>query len=418
MLWERYTERARKVILQAEDWAIRLNTPYISPEHILLGLLENEDPLTLQILERLGVNIQRLKAELESQLRAQAPAQRFVGSPTLTSSAKQVLIHAADEVRSMGSSHIDTVHLLLGLLKEKQGLAAKLLAQFRVHYEDVQRIVFELKETGKAIPTLEKFAEDWTQKAIAGEFRPVNFWQKERTQFIVSLMRKERPNLLLLGNLKTAVLLVQQLACELVQKATQVPERKLPTLLLRLKWDALQSEEAMFKFLDKIRPLEPKPVLFVGTIDEIAKWSSLLIAVIQQRVFPTLVIATLEQWNEFQHRYPSLAVTFAVIPISEPDEKQTLEWLKAHAEVYSRFCNVTVDESALPAILQLAKERFAEKPLLVTAKSLLNLVCVFALLVKLPKSNVTVETVSQFAELLYDIMLHMDDIINFLRDSR
>ena len=114
MLWERYTERARKVMLHAEDWAIRLRSPYISSEHILLGLLEEEDTLAVQILERLGVDIHRLRAELESQLRAQAPAHPPVGSPTLTSPAKQVLIRAADEARSMNDSHIDTAHLLLG----------------------------------------------------------------------------------------------------------------------------------------------------------------------------------------------------------------------------------------------------------------------------------------------------------------
>jgi ATP-dependent Clp protease ATP-binding subunit ClpC len=73
MLWERYTERARKVMLHAEDWAIKLRSPFISSEHILLGLLEEEDTLAVQMLERLGVNIRKMKSELESQLKAQAP---------------------------------------------------------------------------------------------------------------------------------------------------------------------------------------------------------------------------------------------------------------------------------------------------------------------------------------------------------
>lgn len=403
MHWERYTKQARQVMLHAEDWAIRLNSLNISPEHILLGLLENGDTLAFQILERLGVDIQGLKAELESQLRTQASAHSPIGSPTLTSSAKQVLVRAVNEARSMGHSHIDTEHLLLGLLKEGQGLAAKSLAQFGVRYEDVRRAVTEqrvVKETEKTTMMKEevrKFAEDWTQKAIAGEFRPVNFWQKERTQFIVSLMRKERPNLLLLGNLETATLLVQQLACELVQQTTQFLGRKLPNLLLRLKWDELQLEEARQRFLQKLHSLEPKPVLFVGMIDEIAQWPDLLIAIAQRSEL--LAIASSGQWDEFKRRYFPFATTFTVIPVSEPDEGQTLEWLKAHAEVYSRFHDVTVDESALTAIVQLAKERFAEKPLLATAKSLLDSVCAFAS-AKLSKPIVTAETVFQFAELL------------------
>ena len=67
MLWERYTERARKVMLHAEDWAIRLRSSYISPEHILLGLLEEKDTLAVQMLERLGVDVHKMKSELENQ---------------------------------------------------------------------------------------------------------------------------------------------------------------------------------------------------------------------------------------------------------------------------------------------------------------------------------------------------------------
>jgi ATP-dependent Clp protease ATP-binding subunit ClpC len=134
MLWERYTERARKVMLHAEDWAIRLRSPFISSEHILLGLLEEEDTLAVQMLERLGVDIRKMKSELESQLKAQAPAHPLIGSPTLTAPAKRVLIRAADEARSMNDIHLDTAHLLLGLLKEREGLAAKVLAKYGVCY--------------------------------------------------------------------------------------------------------------------------------------------------------------------------------------------------------------------------------------------------------------------------------------------
>jgi len=145
MFWERYTERARKAMLHAEDWAIRLRSPYISPEYILLGLLEEKDTLAFQILERLGVDVHKMKSELENQLREQAPSHPPIGSPTLTAPAKQVLIRAADEARSMNDSHIDTVHLLFGLLKEKQGLAAEILAKYNVRYEEVRKRLHELR---------------------------------------------------------------------------------------------------------------------------------------------------------------------------------------------------------------------------------------------------------------------------------
>lgn len=218
MLWERYTERQVKAMLHAEDWAIRLRSPHISPEHILLGLLEEKDTLAVQMLERLGVDVHKMKSELENQLKAQAPAHPPFGSPTLTAPAKQVLIHVADEAKSLGDSHIDTGHLLLALLREKQGLAAKILAKYNVRYEDVRKRLHELREEVQSItkPTkppefpseplkVSEFVEDLTAKAAEGEFRPVSLWQRERERFVVALSRKEVPNILLLGNFETAL---------------------------------------------------------------------------------------------------------------------------------------------------------------------------------------------------------------------
>lgn len=401
MLWERYTERARKVMLHAEDWAKRLCSPYISTEHILLGLLEEKDTVACEILRKLGVDINKLSAELENELRKQTPKRPPSGQPVLISSAKQALIWAADEARSMGDSHIDTGHLLLGLLREKKDLTAKFWTRYGVRYEDVRRLLLRLKEEGTMLE-LEQFAEDWTQKAAAGEFRPVNFWQKERTQFVIALMRKERPNLLLVGNPETATLLVQQLACELLQRTSQTSARLMPSRLLRLKWSTLQSSEMMREFLTKLRLLEPKPIVFVGTTEDIAQMSDSLIAIVRQGELPIIAIATSEQWDEFRRRFPSLAVTFALIFVSEPDETQTLEWLKVHSEVYALFHEVTVDESALPAIVQLAKKHFPEKPLLPTAKNLLDEVCAFSK-VHLAQTAVNEETVQKFSEFLFGL---------------
>ncbi|MFN3422571.1 MAG: Clp protease N-terminal domain-containing protein [Armatimonadota bacterium] len=399
MQWMRYTENARRVMLHAEDWAFRLSAPYISTEHILLGLLEERDNTACQILQKLGVDISRLSAELESELRERTPKRPPLSQPMLTSSAKQVLIKAADEAISMGEYHIDTSHLLLGLFWERQGLAVKFLTRFGVRYEDVRQHLPGLKEKETA-PELEQFAEDWTKKAAAGEFRPVNFWQRERVQFVVALMRKERPNLLLVGNFEISTLLVQQLACELLQRTSQSSARLMPNRLLRLKWGTLRSSEMTQEFLTKVSLLKPKPILFVGTTEEIAQMPNSLITIVRQGELPIIAIATSEQWDEFQRRFPSLAATFAVIFVSEPDETQTLEWLKVHAEVYALFHEVTVDESALPAIVQLVKKHFAEKPLLPMAKNLLDEVCAFSK-TYLAQTMVNGEAVKKFSEFLF-----------------
>jgi ATP-dependent Clp protease ATP-binding subunit ClpC len=395
MLWERYVERARKVMLHAEDWAIRLRSPHISPEHILLGLLEEEDTLAVKILEHLGVNIHNMKAELEVYLKSQMPAHPPAGSPTLTSPAKQVLIRAADEAKSMGDNYIDTTHLLLGLLKEKQGLAAKILAKYNVRYEDVRKRLYELKKEEalrKRKPIVPETTEDLTEKAIKGEFYPVSFWQRERERFVATLLRKEVPNILLLGNFETALLLVQQFACDLVNNPFLQGRR-----LLRLDWTKLQTDEQVMESLNELRKLDVKPLLFVGTVDDIFYWSEVMLAAVQSRLMPVLAVATPKQWEDFQNRYPAAASTFVVITVNEPNDEQTLEWLKVHKSAYESFHEVVVNDEALVAVLNLAKERFANLPLLATAKNLLDEVCAYT---KVKASKLPPEVQGVTAEIL------------------
>ncbi|MFA0782162.1 Clp protease N-terminal domain-containing protein [Fervidibacter sacchari] len=396
MLWERYTERARKAMLHAEDWAIRLRSTHISPEHILLGLLEEEDTLAVQILEHLGVDVHKMKSELENQLKAQAPAHPPVGSPALNAPAKQVLIHVADEARSLGDSHIDTGHLLLALLRERQGLAAKILAKYNVRYEDVRKRLYELK-LKEALrkqkkPVAPETTEDLTERAIKGEFRPVSFWQRERERFVVALSRKEVPNILLLGNPETALLLAQQFACDLVNNPF-LQERR----LLRLDWTKLQSDAQVMSLLAELTKQDVKPLLFVGTVDDIFHWSDVMLAAVQNRLMPVLAVATPKQWEDFQSRYPAVASTFVVITIDEPDEEKTLEWLKVHKSVYESFHQVMVDDEALVAVMNLAKERFANLPLLATARNLLDEVCAYT---KVKASKLPPEVQGITAEIL------------------
>ena len=357
MFWERYTERARKAMLHAEDWAIRLRSPYISPEYILLGLLEEKDTLAFQILERLGVDVHKMKSELENQLREQAPAHPPIGSPTLTAPAKRVLIRAADEAKLMNDSHIDTAHLLLALLKEKQGLAAEILAKYNVRYEDVRKRLYELKlkeALRKRKPVAPETTEDLTEKALKGEFLPVGFWQRERERFVVALLRKEVPNILLLGNFETALLLVQQFACDLVNNPL-LQERR----LLRLDWTKLQTDEQVMRLLNELGKQDVKPLLFVGTVDDIFHWSEAMLAAVQSRLIPVSAVATPKQWEDFQNHYPVAASTFVVITVDEPNEEQTLDWLKVHKSVYESFHEVTVDDETFVAVMNLEKERFA-----------------------------------------------------------
>jgi len=148
--------------------------------------------------------------------------------------------------------------------------------------------------------------------------------------------------------------------------------------MLRLDWTKLQSDAQVMELLAELTKWDVKPLLFVGTVDDIFYWSDVMLAAVQSRLMPVLAVATPKQWEEFQNRYPVAASTFVAITVDEPNEEQTLEWLKVHKSVYESFHEVTVDDETFVAVMNLAKERFANLPLLATAKNLLDEVCAYA----------------------------------------
>ncbi len=124
---------------------------------------------------------------------------------------------------------------------------------------------------------------------------------------------------------------------------------------LRLDWTKLQLEALVIQLLEEVRKVERKPLLFVGTVDDIVYWSDVMLAAVQQRTAPAIAIAEPMQWEDFKKQYPAAASTFTIIAVSEPDEGQTLEWLNAHKPVYADAYFVTIDDDALTAIVELAK---------------------------------------------------------------
>src|SRR6266404_3306886 len=144
-MWQRFTERARRVVFFAQEEAGRLGENYVSTEHLLLGLLRENDSVAARILDRLGVPLGRIRSDIERQV---TRGHGNLGQDMqLTPRAKRVIDLAYDEARNLNNNYIGTEHLLLGLIREGDGLAGRVLAKLGVELEKARREVMALQDT-------------------------------------------------------------------------------------------------------------------------------------------------------------------------------------------------------------------------------------------------------------------------------
>src|SRR5579884_2936981 len=211
-MWQRFTERARKVVFYAQEEAQKFGEGYVSTEHLLLGLVRESDSVAARVLEKLSVSLNRIRAEVEKQLpRGDArPSQDM----TLTPRAKRVIDLAYDEARNLNNNYIGTEHLLLGLIREGDGLAGRVLAKLGVELENARRQVMALQDTeaqpksgGRSAShggstktqTLDEFGRDLTELARDGKLDPVVGRQSEIERVMQILCRRTKNNPCLIG---------------------------------------------------------------------------------------------------------------------------------------------------------------------------------------------------------------------------
>ena len=213
-MWQRFTERARKVVFYAQEEAQKFGEGYVSTEHLLLGLVREADSVAARVLDKLGVSLNRVRAEVEKQLpRGDARPNQDM---TLTPRAKRVIDLAYDEARNLNNNYIGTEHLLLGLIREGDGLAGRVLAKLGVELEKARREVMGLQDndtqqksssgsrssssssttSGAATKTqtLDEFGRDLTELAREGKLDPVVGRQNEIERVMQILCRRTKNN--------------------------------------------------------------------------------------------------------------------------------------------------------------------------------------------------------------------------------
>jgi len=383
MQWERFSERALKALLKAKEWAVKLNSQQISPEHLLMGLIEDREAIAAQLLEECGVDLEQLQEQLSIQT---APAvEARTEQPPMNPSLQRILRRAENEAQIIGDEHIDTAHLLLSLLRERTAKVTKLLFRQGVRYEEVRRRLYRMKaeELGEvpAITLPESFVIDLTEKVLSDEVRPVQFWREERDAIKRILLRREQRNPVLLGDYETASLLVLQFAYDL--QFGSLPEELSGRRVIAINWAGIwlhrrDVNNTLVELLTEMQRVEPPPILFIGDLNELQNCENALLKAIHQGYAQAIAVATLEIWTDFLREFPSVAAAFAAVSVSEPNETFALEWLEAHKGVFEEFHRVEVMDSALMATVHLARLNFPNRPLLATAKNLLDEACAHA----------------------------------------
>ncbi|MCM8799262.1 MAG: ATP-dependent Clp protease ATP-binding subunit [Candidatus Omnitrophica bacterium] len=377
-MFNRFTERARKVIILAKEEARRFNHDYIGTEHILLGLIREGEGVAAAVLQKLGLNLQNIRLEVEKLVQP-GPATQILGDIPFTPRAKKALELAAEEARALGHNYIGTEHILLGLIREGEGVASQVLLNLGLDLETVRNEVMNLlgsalpgfgqTQTKTKTPALDAFGRDLTALAREGKLDPVIDRKNEIERVIQILSRRTKNNPVLLGEAgvgKTAI--VEGLAQAIV--AGNVPEvlrnKRIVILDLALMVAGTkyrgQFEERIKAVMEEIKRShdiiifidELHTLVGAGAAEGAIDASNILKPALSRGEIQCIGATTLDEYRKYIEKDAALERRFQTIMVEPPSVEQTIEILKGLKEKYESHHKVIYKEEALEAAAKLS----------------------------------------------------------------
>ncbi len=393
-MFERFTDRARRVVVLAQEEARLLNHNYIGTEHILLGLIHEGEGVAAKALESLGISLEAVRAQVEEIIGhgGSAPS----GHIPFTPRAKKVLELSLREALQLGHNYIGTEHILLGLIREGEGVAAQVLVKLGADLSRVRQQVIQLlsgyaggKEgatqgsgPGESAPSgslvLDQFGRNLTQLAREKKLDPVIGRSKEIERVMQVLSRRTKNNPVLIGEPgvgKTAI--VEGLASDIVEG--DVPETLVGKQLYTLDLGALVAgsryrgdfEERLKKVLKEIRT-RGDIILFIdelhtlvgaGAAEGAIDAASILKPMLARGELQTIGATTLDEYRKHLEKDAALERRFQPIKVEEPSVPHTIEILKGLRERYESHHRVTITDQAIVAAANLADRYISDRHL-------------------------------------------------------
>ncbi|BCW99920.1 MAG: ATP-dependent Clp protease ATP-binding subunit ClpC [Armatimonadota bacterium] len=383
-MWQRFTERARRVVFFAQEEANRLGENYVSTEHLLLGLVRENDSVAARILDRLGVSLSRIRAEVERQV--SRGDGRLGQDMQLTPRAKRVIDLAYDEARQLNNNYIGTEHLLLGLIREGDGLAGRVLQKLGVDLERTRREVMNLQDTDTALsatrarsrtPTLDEFGRDLTELARADKLDPVIGRQTEIERVIQILSRRTKNNPCLIGEPgvgKTAIAegLAQRIASGDIPemlKDRRIVALDLPGLVAGTKYRG-EFEERMKRVIDEVRKASGEVILFVdelhtlvgaGAAEGAIDASNIMKPALARGELQCIGATTMDEFRKYIERDAALERRFQPVQVREPSVEECIEILRGLVSRYEEHHGIRIEDAALTAAARLADRYISDR---------------------------------------------------------
>ncbi|AYA74078.1 ATP-dependent Clp protease ATP-binding subunit ClpC [Bacillus sp. Y1] len=385
MMFGRFTERAQKVLALAQEEAIRLGHNNIGTEHILLGLVREGEGIAAKALYALGLGSEKIQKEVENLIgRGQDASQTIHYTPR----AKKVIELSMDEARKLGHSYVGTEHILLGLIREGEGVAARVLNNLGVSLNKARQQVLQLLGSSESsnhqggtaasanTPTLDSLARDLTAIAREGSLDPVIGRAKEIQRVIEVLSRRTKNNPVLIGEPgvgKTAI--AEGLAQQIVNN--EVPETLRDKRVMTLDMGTVvagtkyrgEFEDRLKKVMDEIRQAgniilfidELHTLIGAGGAEGAIDASNILKPSLARGELQCIGATTLDEYRKYIEKDAALERRFQPIMVDEPTADESVQILKGLRDRYEAHHRVSITDEAIEAAVKLSDRYISDR---------------------------------------------------------